>query len=519
MTVTQGKKKIKFLLIDPPHRIWDILKAWVPSPGCLQLAAYLEDSFDIDFMDCTLNKSPWHDLETKLKETKPDVVGISIGCTYFTYDGYNAAALVKNVLPEAIVYVGGAHPTLNAEECFTECTDIDFICMGEGEITTKEFLANIEDGNPDFSHILGLSYRGEDGKVVYTGKRPMIEDLDTLPIPAYHLVDMEHPYVGLPSEGDRAFLVNFARGCGFRCKFCSESVFWERKWRGRSPELIGEELELLKKKYNRDTFYVGDNIFNFTRQRAKGFIEQMKKRQLDQHFWLQSRADLVVRDEDLMQGYKEAGVYQFMLGVEYSEQEVLDSLDKDISMSTVEKAMQILQKHEFMIMATLMIGHWNETKEDRQKLFDFCTKYVNHFGLNVVTPLPGTEFHKEMKELGRLKCEDYRKYDYIQATMPTKEISSLDKITELHLGMIRKFYWRPIELWRMFFSKNPILRHHHKYFMKYGFEVMQHEVFGKPLWVQDNFQTFESFLRERGKPVHDSFKGYEPDETVELFEK
>ena len=64
-------KDLSFLLVDPPHRIWDILKAWVPSPGCLQLAAYLLDYFDVDFMDCTLNKRPWHDLERKLREAKP----------------------------------------------------------------------------------------------------------------------------------------------------------------------------------------------------------------------------------------------------------------------------------------------------------------------------------------------------------------------------------------------------------------------------------------------------------------
>lgn len=509
-------RRIKFLLIDPPHKIWDILKAWVPSPGCLQLAAYLEQYFDLEFMDCTLNMRPWHDLEAKLRELKPDVVGISIGCTYFTYDGYNACALVKEVLPDAVTFVGGAHPTLNARECLDECPEIDFICMGEGEITSREFLANLEDGNPDFSHIPGLAYRGENGSMVVTPKRPLIEDLDILPLPAYHLVDMEHPYVGLPSEGKRAYLVNFARGCGFRCKFCSESPFWQRQWRGRSPELIGEELALLKNTYNRDTFYVGDNIFNFTRERSTGFIQEMKKRKLGQNFWLQSRADMVVRDEDLMQGFKEAGVYQFMIGVEYSNQEVLNSLDKDVKFKTVERAMQILKKNRFMIMATLMIGHWDETKEDRKHLFDFCKKYVNHFGLNVVTPLPGTEFHREMKELGRVSATDYRKYDYIQAVMPTREITELDKITELHLGMIRNFYWRPSELYKMFFSRNPILRHHHKYFMKYGFEVMQHEVFGKPLWVQDNYQTFPGYLRERKRPINGGYQGYEPDETIEL---
>ena len=249
---------MKFLLVDPPHKIWEFLRAWVPSPACLQLAAYVERDFDIEFMDCTIMENPWGDLEEKVKRLRPDVVGLSTACTYFVYDTMNAAMLVKEASPESVVIAGGAHPSLTPEQTLRECKAIDYICVGEGEITLHEFLAAIEK-KEDISKVKGLAFLDENNSFVYTGERPLIEDLDTLPMPAYHLYNMDHPYIGLPSEGKRSFVVNFARGCPYDCSFCSESVFWRRRWRSRSPARIGEECELLKEKYDRTLFYVGDN--------------------------------------------------------------------------------------------------------------------------------------------------------------------------------------------------------------------------------------------------------------------
>ena len=114
-------------------------------------------------------------------------------------------------------------------------------------------------------------------------------------MPAYHLARMEHPYVNLPSEGPRGLVVNFSRGCTWDCSFCSESAFYKRTWRKRSPKRIADELELLKEKYDRTLFYVGDNTFNVTPDQGRGFIEEMLKRKTNQRFWLQSRADLILQ--------------------------------------------------------------------------------------------------------------------------------------------------------------------------------------------------------------------------------
>jgi anaerobic magnesium-protoporphyrin IX monomethyl ester cyclase len=491
---------MRFLLVDPPHKIWTILRAWVPSPGCLQLLAYLErEGFDIDYMDCTLNENPWRDLEEKVRREKPDVVGISVVCTAFIYDGMNAAELIKSVSPQSIVIMGGEHPSFMAEETLRDCPSIDYICVGEGEVTLTEFLRAVERKEQDFSKILGLAYLGSGGAFVYTGDRPFIENLDSLPMPAYHLAKMDHPFIDLPSEGPGGLVVNFSRGCTWDCTFCSESAFYKKTWRRRSPKLVADELELLKEKYNRTIFYVGDNTFNVTREQGIGFIDEMLKRKTNQHFWLQSRADLIIRDEDLLDGFREAGTYQFMMGLEYHKESVLRDIRKKLSAEQACKAMELLKKHKLMVMATLLIGHWEETEDDRKDFLNFFGKYVDHFGLNLITPLPGTPLFNNMKAMGRIVDWDYRNYDYLHAVMPTREADQLEQVNLIYKDIMRRYYWRPKELIKLF-SRNPILRHHHRYYItKVAFNIMMHEIFGTPLWVQPNYQEYKDYLVERGE--------------------
>jgi anaerobic magnesium-protoporphyrin IX monomethyl ester cyclase len=493
---------MRFLLIDPPHKIWTILRAWVPSPGCLQLLAYLErEGFDVDYMDCTLNGDPWRDLEEKIRREKPDVVGISVACTAFAYDGINAANLIKAVSPQSIILMGGEHPSFMAEETLRDCPAVDYICVGEGEVTSTEFLGAVEKKEEDLSKILGLAYLNKKKEFVYTGDRPFIEDLDVLPIPAYHRAKMDHPFVELPSEGRGGLVVNFSRGCNWDCTFCSESAFYKKTWRRRSPRLVADELELLKEKYNKTIFYVGDNTFNVAKDQGIGFIEEMLKRKTGQHFWLQSRADLIIRDEDLLDGFREAGVYQFMMGLEYHKESVLKDIRKRHSAEQSRKAMDLIKKHKMMVMATLLIGHWEETEEDRRDFLNFFGKYVDHFGLNLITPLPGTPFFKQMKEMGRIVDWDFRNYDYIHAVMPTKEADQLEQVNLIYKDIMRRYYWRPKELIKLF-SRNPILRHHHRYYItKVAFNIMMHEVFGTPLWVQSNYEEYKDYLVERGEAL------------------
>jgi len=496
---------MKLLLVDPPHLVWGVFKGWIPSTAFLALMAYLErENIDFEFYDGTLAERPWHDLEALVKHMRPDLVALSMHCTYFAPDAMNAARLIKSVHPKCKIVAGGAHPSGIPRETLLECPQFDYIVVGEGEATFAEFCKAFARGEEDFDDIKGLAYFRPDGEFVFTGRRPLIEDLDSLPMPAYHRINMDHPYNGLPSEGKRAWCVTFSRGCAYRCKFCTEPILWRGRWRGRSPERIVDEIELLKEKYNRDTFFVGDDIFNMTRERVEGFINELRRRnRLDCHYWIQSRADLVVRDADLLDDLREVGVYQIMIGIEYHSDKTLKSLNKKVTADINLRAMQLVKKHKLMLLATLLIGHWDETAEDREELLRFIRPYVDHFGLNVATPYPGTEYYDEMKRLGRIKVADWAKYDQLQAVMPTAEEPDLDNITRAHQDMIRRFYWHPREIFRMFFSPNPILRRHHRHFFKYGLEIMMHELFGRPMWTQPNYQSFEDFCIETGRSIEE----------------
>lgn len=267
--------------------------------------------------------------------------------------------------------------------------------------------------------------------------------------------------------------------------------------------MIADELQLLKEKYQRDIFYVGDNTFNVTRDQGIGFVEEMLKRRTNQHFWLQSRADLIIRDEDLLDGYREAGVYQFMMGLEYHADSVLKDIRKRHSAEQARKAMELLKKHKLMVMGTLLIGHWEETEEDRRAFLKFFGKYVDHFGLNLITPLPGTPLFYKMKEMGRIEDWDYRNYDYLHAIMATKEADHLEQVNLIYKDIMRRYYWRPRELLKLF-SSNPILRRHHRYYItKVAFNIMMHEIFGTPMWVQPNYQEYQDYLVEREDALSD----------------
>jgi radical SAM superfamily enzyme YgiQ (UPF0313 family) len=122
---------------------------------------------------------------------------------------------------------------------------------------------------------------------------------------------------------------------------------------------------------------------------------------------------------------------------------------------------------------------------------------VDHFGLNLITPLPGTPLFYQMKAWGRIKDWDYRNYDYLHAVMSAKEVEDLEQLNLIYRDIMRRYYWRPGEMLKMF-SPNPILRHHHRYYItKVAFNIMMHEIFGTPIWVQPNYQEYKDYLVER----------------------
>ncbi|MHB8173591.1 MAG: B12-binding domain-containing radical SAM protein, partial [Nitrospirota bacterium] len=393
---------MRILLADPPHLIWDMMKGWVPNPALLALSAYLENEFETHVMDCTVMPDPWGDLEREVVEFKPNIVGLCcIGTTYL-YDSLNAARLVKMVSPQTKVIIGGTHPTLAPEEVLTLGPEVDFCCIGEGEETLAEFIRTVSGGERDFSNVKGLAFR-DGSSVIKTEARPFIENLDTLPIPAYHRVPMDSPLYTIDVIGPKCVVPSFSRGCGFKCTFCTETLRWGNRWRGKSAWKIVEEIELLQKNYGIKTFLLGDNDFLWSRQRNLEYCELMEKKGLKANLWIQARPDHIMRDRDLIPRFRKVGLFEVLVGIESFDQSMMDKWEKREELETIVNCIALLKKNGIMVLTSLMFGHWNDRKESLDSLIKSAIKYSDFMGLGIATPFPGTQFYKEAKVQGRIE--------------------------------------------------------------------------------------------------------------------
>src|SRR4030042_350636 len=206
---------MKVLLIDPPHKLFPGRRMWTPSFGLLQLGAYLErEGVEVQIIDATALPKPWKDLSTSVSESKADVIGITCSATCLSPEAIQAIRLCRNFSPHSIIVAGGSHFTLMAETILQELKELDYIVLGEGESAFSQLLqdlSRIEKGKG----VKSIAYR-EDGKIVINGRQPPVPNLDSLPFPAYHLIDMESEAYYWHGLGRRAFGLSTSLGCGGR---------------------------------------------------------------------------------------------------------------------------------------------------------------------------------------------------------------------------------------------------------------------------------------------------------------
>ncbi len=378
---------MRILLTNPANAgILRAIGVHFPPMGLLYLGAYLEkEGYQVEIRDfCVPGKRPNY--------SQYDLVGISTDTTRH-FKAMEIARRAKEA--GCTVVMGGPHPCYIDEEMFASRW-VDFIVHGEGEITLLELVRALEKGEKDLERIKGISFQ-RDGEVVRTPPRPFIQDLDSLPLPARHLIDM-----GLYRRtrfGNRAITpVVTSRGCPANCNFCSSSSFFGRKWRARSPESVVEELEELQYKYGfRAVAFVDDN-FTLSPKRVMAISEGIIKKGLDIWWWNFSRAETIVKNEEMLKVMKRAGAKTIYIGVESASPQTLVELGKRMDLNTVVKAVEVLKKHGFEIFASYILGSPGDKVKDIHETIRFAKRLdTNVAQFSILTPYPGTSLYEELK--------------------------------------------------------------------------------------------------------------------------
>ncbi len=459
---------MKVLLIDPPHRIFPGLRMWTPSFGLLQLAAYLErEGTEVQVLDGTALKNSWKDMASSISASKADVIGITCSATCLSPEALQTISLCRKLSPEAKIIAGGSHFTLMAEPILREVKELDYIVLGEGEIAFSKLLQNLSRGG-NGNGLKGIAFL-QDGKVVLQERNPPIPNLDSLPLPAYHLVDMESEAYYWHGMGKRAFGISTSRGCGDHCAYCSETKFWEGVWRGRSGKKVVEEISFLHRQYGKSLFVFNENTFNWNRKRVEEFLEELGKTGLRTNFWFQSRIKDILRDEDLLPEMRRQGLYEVMLGIESIHPDVLNRYDKQQSREMAQKAIDILRRNKIMVMANIMFGDWNDSAASLKEVFRFVKRQSDFLILTVTTPLPGTRYFEEAERLGRIRERDFGKYDFMHPVMDTQFLSA-EEVHRLQKAYLKKYYTQPRILLGAFFNPNPFKRMAYRLILRYVWE-------------------------------------------------
>jgi anaerobic magnesium-protoporphyrin IX monomethyl ester cyclase len=271
----------------------------------------------------------------------------------------------------------------------------DFVMRGEAEMTLLELIHCIE-SQSNYTHIEGLIYLDQEQMTVLP-KRKVMKDLDSLPLPAWDLIRMEE-YRKIWMEHNGYFSLSMAttRGCPFKCNWCAKPIYGNR-YNSRSPEKVVDELIFLKEKYQYDYIWFCDDIFGLKPGWVNRFAELAKERRLNLKYKIQSRADLLLQENNIV-ALAASGCDVVWMGAESGSQKILDAMDKGTTIQQIREATFLLKKHEIRPAFFLQFGYPGEKSEDIQLTIELLNELLpDDIGISVSYPLPGTAFYEKVK--------------------------------------------------------------------------------------------------------------------------
>lgn len=424
-------------LLSMSRSLIDENKQYWPPLGLAYIAAVLEQrghKVRIIDRDALLRKNDMDfdkadkEMDKIIESIDSDMIGIG-GTTPTITDVFYVAKRVKSQNAKRMVIVGGPHVTAEPVSTLKDCDYIDGVVRGEGEFTALDLAEGIL-----FEKILGLTYRCN-GQIISNSDRSLCPDMDSLPFPARHLLDMKFytrpsRYIGR-NLALRSTSIFTARGCPYQCSFCAGPLFHGRRVRFHSPQRVIEEIKKLIDAYAIEGLYFAEDMFLSDKVRAKKFIDLFKENRFDKKikWFAQLKANIV--DRELLNMMKGAGCVQVEYGFESGSQRILDLMGKNVRVEKNIQAARITRKSGLRFQGNIIVGYPGEREEDFKKTINFLWKTrPNSIGFNLFMPLPGTPVYKMLRERGSAlpswdTIGDPEAFNFNYAEMPARRFERL----------------------------------------------------------------------------------------------
>ena len=392
---------------------------FIPSTALLCLGAMLrENNYEPVLLD--LNNNEVHQYrETyldycnksiidKINENKPELIGIN--CLFSGSFPYvlEYAKAIKSHSPHIKIAIGGMHPSTFPKEILSNCKDIDYISIGEGEKSMTALANSIKTKNENLlSSIKAFAYRDKDGEIKINRQANYIDDLNTLPMPAWDLLDikkfemnLDHYYnpPKLPLKYKAVVLTS--RACPCECNFCDIFMVMGQKHRKRSVKLIVDELELLNGDYGVNYISFMDDNLTLNRAHIMDLCNELIKRKLHKRLIWDTPSGLWINSlrEETIAKMVEAGFVKAAISVEHGNDYIRNKvIKKHLDRKKIYEVAALLKKYKVMTTGYFIMGFPEETHETLQDTYDMLEELqLDKSSVSTLMPFPGTSLFKQV---------------------------------------------------------------------------------------------------------------------------
>ncbi len=420
---------MRILLIFPPqnlkerysHNVGNV-GGFLPPLGLLYMAAVLEKAgHEVDIMDCPVNDYRINHIADKVQEWQPDVVGIA-AITSLADITKEVCKTIRKKAPKTTIMVGGPHATIMPKD-IAESMDVDIVLVEEADNMILKIIDNLN------------KFKKE--KIVDCGK---VEDLNTLPMPARHLLDMKK-YTALPNAYKVtpyvAHMVT-SRGCPYTCTFCFDAM---GKFRQISVDKTINEIKHLKKEYDIKEIAFWDDVFTLNKKWVHEFCDALEKENLKLVWSCYTRLNLV--DKELLKHMKKAGCWNIFYGIESGDDELLKNIRKMMTVEQMKKAVRWTQEANIEIRGSFMIGLPGETPEKARKTIELAIELEPDYAqFSITTPYPGTQLWNNYEQYGTLD-KNFKDYHGWSPVFVPHGYKDKKELMDIHKEAFRRFYMRP----------------------------------------------------------------------------
>ena len=415
---------MKVMLVFPPTTVYgdDPSVPPVVQPlGLAYLGAYLEQNgHEVNIIDGRGSREdithtptysrfgiPDEEILRQVEIFDPEVLGISNMYTAYSGDPHRIAELIKRKKPDLKIIFGGSHPS-EFPELVMKDNNVDMVVKGEGEVTFTELLDKLEKKEP-LTNILGLTYRDGD-RVIQNPPRERMSDIDSLPLPARHLLPMQNY---LKESMNHGFIMRkpagamvTSRGCPQKCVFCTVRAVWGRDWSGRHPSKVVDEIEFLQEKYNmREVSFLDDDLGRDI-PRLAAICDEIIRRKVDIRWTTPNGVAHWLLNENLLDKMKASGCYRLTFGIESGNKETRSFIKKKVPLEQATRMITHAYKIGLWTICTFILGFPYETKEHMRDSISYAIDSGTDMAVfYLLLPHPTSDVYSVFKSEGLLNLD------------------------------------------------------------------------------------------------------------------